>query len=88
MKKPKINPHLRAAILEVVENQLRDNNPPETKRTFDRLVKEEYSSEEAKDLIGSVVASEIFEILKKKEEFNHKRFVEALDKLPELLGEE
>jgi hypothetical protein len=88
MKKPKINPHLRAAILEVVDKQLHENNPPETKRTLERLVKEGSSSEEAKDLIGSVVAAEIFEILKKKEEFNHKRFVEALDKLPELPGEE
>jgi len=88
MKKPKFNPHLRAAFLEVVENQLRDNNPPETKQTFDRLVKEGYSQEEAKDLIGSVVASEAFEVLKKKEEFNHKRFVDALDKLPELPGGE
>ncbi len=26
------NPHLQAAVLEVVENQLAGNNPPETKK--------------------------------------------------------
>ena len=29
-----------AAALEVVENQLRDDDPPETRETFDRLVGE------------------------------------------------
>ena len=28
------NPHLKAAILEVVENQMRDNDPPETRQTY------------------------------------------------------
>jgi len=31
-KEEKTNPRLRAAFLEVVDNQLRDNNPPETRR--------------------------------------------------------
>ena len=40
----KTNPHLKAAILEVVDNQIRDNDPPETKKTFNRLMKEGNSS--------------------------------------------
>ncbi len=31
------NPHLQSAILEVVENQLAGNDPPETKKTYERL---------------------------------------------------
>jgi hypothetical protein len=88
MKKTEYNPRLRAAILQVVENQLRDNNPPETRQTLDRLVKEGHSREEAKSLIESVVAAETFYVLKNQESFNHKRFVEALNKLPQLPGEE
>jgi len=32
------NPQLKATILEVVSNQLRANDPPETRETLDRLV--------------------------------------------------
>ncbi len=87
MKKTGQNPHLRAAILKVVENQLRDNNPPETRQTLDRLMKEGHSKEEAKSLIASAVAAEIYYVMKNQEPFNQKRFVEALNKLPELPGE-
>ena len=57
------NPHLKSAILEVVDNQLKANDPPETRQTFDRLISEGYSEEEAKKLIGSVVTVEIFDVL-------------------------
>ena len=75
---------LNRAIREVVDNQLRDLDPPETKETFDRLVEDGYSSEQARTLIGFVVSSEIFDILKNMEPYNHQRFVEALRRLPEL----
>lgn len=43
-----------------------------------------YSDIKVKELIGVVVSSEIFDILKKKEPFNKERFVKALNKLPDL----
>ena len=54
------NTYLKSAILEVVDNQLRANDPPETRQTFDRLISEGYSEEEAKKLIGCVVSEQIF----------------------------
>lgn len=78
------NPNLKAAILEVVENQLRENNPPETKKTFERLVSEGYSEREARELIGCVVTSEMFDVMKQMQPFNPERFAKALDKLPKL----
>ena len=78
------NPYLKSAILEVVDNQLQANDPPETRHAFDRLISEGYSEEEAKKLIGSVVTVEIFDILSKQEPFNQKRFVKALNNLPNL----
>jgi len=78
------NPYLKSAILEVVDNQLQANDPPETRQTFDRLISEGYSEEEAKKLIGCVVTSEIFDVLKKKEPFNPERFAKALNELPKL----
>jgi hypothetical protein len=84
MNEPQGNPYLRAAIIEVVENQLRDNDPPQTRQTFRRLIEAGHSEEEAKRLIGCVVSAEIFDILKKNEPFNLERFVKALNKLPEM----
>ena len=51
----KKNPLLKSAIWEVVENQLRNSDPPETKTTYDRLIKEGHSDIEARELIGCVV---------------------------------
>lgn len=76
-----VNIYLQHAILEVVENQIRDNNPPETKKTFERLLKNGYSEEDAKKLIGTAVVSEIFDILKKKEPHDEERYIRALKEL-------
>jgi hypothetical protein len=78
------NPYLKSAILEVVDNQLEANDPPETRQTFDRLISEGHSEEDAKKLIGCVVTSEIFDVLKKQEPFNPERFAKALNELPKI----
>ena len=72
------------AILDVVENQIRSLDPPETKETIDRLISEGVAEEEARRLIGCVVASEIFGILKHKQPFDQERYTLALSRLPEL----
>ena len=74
---------MRKVFLEIINNQIRDNNPPETKQTLDRLISEGISEKEAKDLIGCVVISEIFDVLRNKEDFNEERYIAALNKLPE-----
>ena len=80
----KTNPHLKAVILEVVDNQLRANDPPEARSTLERLTAEGHSENAAKELIACAVTSEIFGIMKNKEEFNHQRYVDALNKLPQM----
>lgn len=82
------NPYLRDAIIEVVDNQLRDNEPPETRETFQRLLDESYTEEEAKKLIGCAVSVEIFDILKNQQEFDRNRYIKALNGLPDLPWEE
>ena len=74
----------RRMILEVVENQIRDKDPPETRQTLRRLIKEGFSREEAMELIGAVVVNEMYNVLKQKKNFNRKRFVAALRQLPKL----
>jgi hypothetical protein len=82
MKRLKTNPELFAAYMEAVDNQLRDNNPPETRITFNRLQREGFSEVDAKKLIGQAIASESFWIIKKNEAFNLKRFIKSLNRLP------
>ena len=78
------NKLLNKAIMEVVDNQLRDLDPPETRQTYDRLLSEGFSEKEAKDLIGCVVASEIYDIMKNEKPFDLARFTKALADLPKL----
>ena len=76
------SPALQAALLEVVDTQLRDGTPPETRATLDRLVAAGYPEPQARRLIGVVVASEIFEVLKRQEPYDEARYVAALRRLP------
>jgi hypothetical protein len=75
---------LRKAILEVINNQIRDNDPPETKQTLDRLQKEGFPKEEALKQIGYVVASEVFTVLKENRNYDHAKYIAALNALPKL----
>ncbi len=82
-KEEKTNPYLRAAFLEVVDNQLRDNDPPETRETLERLKAEGYSVQDAKLLIAQAVVVEAYMIMKEKASFNRERFVRNLMALPQ-----
>lgn len=85
-KKP--NPELRRALLEVVENQLRDGTPPETRVTLDRLMDEGFTRAQAVELIACVVSTEIFDVLKSKEPFKEARYVAGLLGLPKMPWED
>jgi hypothetical protein len=74
----------RATIFELIDNQIRDGTPPETKQTYDRLIAAGHSREETMKLIGCVVVSEIFDVLKERQPYNQERYVAALKALPEL----
>ena len=76
------------AIFEIIENQLRDNNPPITKETFTRLMSEGHSHDETMKLIGCAMTTEIFEIVKNKQSFNEERYSQNLNNLPDLPWEE
>ncbi len=78
------NPAVEAAIMEVVDNQLRDGTPPETRQTLDRLLATGYPETEARRLIGCAVTSEIFDVLKNHQPFDEARYIAALGRLPTL----
>jgi hypothetical protein len=80
---PSANPALREAILAVVDQQLRDNTPPETRRTYERLVALGYAPEDARHLIGNIVAQEIFAVMQREETYHEQRYIMALQGLPD-----
>jgi len=76
------------AIFEIIENQMRDNKPPITKETYERLIAEGHSKEETMKLIGCALSSEIFDIMKNSEPFDEERYSRNLNALPELPWDE
>lgn len=79
----KTNPYLKAAFMEVVDNQITSNDPPETRETLDRLTSQGISEQDARIYIGQAVCVEVWDIMKNKKEFNRERFVRNLNNLPE-----
>lgn len=85
MKTKKPNPEaVRAVMYEVVDNQLRSGEPPETGQTFERLLAEGHSPDEARQLLAAVMSSEVFRMLKHKRPFDGDGYVAALKRLPKL----
>ena len=78
------NPRLKPILLEIIANQLRDNTPPETKQTLERLIAEGYSDKNARELIACAVTAEILDVMKSEKPYDNNRYVKALHDLPNL----
>lgn len=76
------------AILDAVEQQIKNNDPPKVKQTLKRLKSLGMSRKESIKYIACALSIEIFGVLKNEEEFNPQRYNENLDKLPELPWED
>jgi hypothetical protein len=81
---PETSPQLAAAVLELVDTQLRDGKPPETRATLERLVAAGYTPEGARQLIAHVVISEVFGVMASGERYDESRYLAALRRLPTL----
>jgi len=78
------NPALGKQMIQVVRNQMRANDPPQTKQTYERLLSEGHSEEQVMQMLACVVTAEVFYVMKEKEPFNETRYVKMLDALPKL----
>jgi hypothetical protein len=74
---------LRAALFEVIENQMRDGTPPETKTTYDRLIAEGYSHEDTMKMLAGVLATEMYDMLKRQRMYDGGRYISKLNALPD-----
>ena len=57
------NPILHEQIHIIIKNQIRQNNPKETKITLNKLVKNGYTYNEAIHLIATVLTEEMHDVL-------------------------
>jgi hypothetical protein len=75
------DPQLRGELIEVIENQLRASDPPETRQTLDRLLAAGCAREAAMMKIAAVLLEEIHEMLAQHVPFDRARFKQRLDGL-------
>jgi hypothetical protein len=75
------DPLLKNIILDVVNKQIRGNDPPETRQTLERLMAAGYARQEAIEMIGSALVEIIWELLQDRKEFDVKRYRALLDEL-------
>jgi hypothetical protein len=78
----KTNDPLKNQIFEIVENQIRENNPKETKITYERLIELGYNKIESKQFISQCMAIELLDALEHKKPLNETRYVNNLKGLP------
>lgn len=76
-----MNPKMRSKLLEIVENQLKEDNPPHTKETLIKLMELGKTEEESKILIAGILVEEMYDIMKNQVPFNESRYAEKLAKL-------
>ncbi len=70
-------------IFEIIRNQIKINDPPETKLTYDRLRMKGLNDIQTMKMIAQCLSIELFEMLKFKKPYNGERYVRNLKKLPE-----
>lgn len=70
------NKRLKREILEILDNQIKINEPKCTKFTLERLISLGYTEEEAKEMTGSVLIEHIYYyMLNNNKKFDEKSIV-------------
>ena len=75
---------IRELLFEVIENQMSMDNPPETRKTYQRLLDQGFSRDETMRMMAAVVITEMNNMVKENRTFDEGGYVEALKGLPKL----
>lgn len=78
------DPVLHATLMQMVARQLEENDPPETRETFERLLTQGYSPEHIRRLIILLLVRGLNVSTMRQTPFDLKTFVEQLRRLPEI----
>ena len=74
---------VRHALRETLEQQIDLGDPPETRATFERLVRTGIAQDEAWRLLSLVLLDELNEVMRQQRPFDRARYVGALHALPD-----
>ena len=72
---------LHNAIKMIVEFQVEENDPPETRKTLDRLVAAGHDREEAVQIIAGAITEEVWGVLRGQKDFDRAHFRALLENL-------
>ena len=75
------NPRLKALLLQVVDNQINDRTPPETKQTVERLVGLGYTELQAKEKIAAIILTTIGDAQITGGTFDEAKYIKELNDL-------
>ncbi len=75
------NPRLKELVLEVVNNQIKDNTPPITRETLKRLMDEGAPEPLAREWIAAAVLEELYDVMKNQVPFDEERYARSLSAL-------
>ncbi|WIO74261.1 hypothetical protein QP938_13315 [Porticoccaceae bacterium LTM1] len=75
-------------LIETVENQIADNNPPEVKLTLMRLTLSGMDRQEAIECIACALSVEVFDVVNNGAKFNAERYAKNLNLLPDMPWED
>ena len=76
------NYKLRDQIFEIINNQMKNNDPPETTLTYNRLINAGFNKFQTMQMIGQCLAVELFEVMKNRKLFDESRYIKNLRLLP------
>ena len=78
----KTNVKLRDEIFKIINNQIKNNDPPETSLTYNRLISEGFNEFQTQQMIWQCIAVELFEVMKNKKLYDEARYIKNLKLLP------
>lgn len=77
-----INEQLRDSLFEAVDDQLKNNDPPEARLAYDRLKNDDYDDLTIRQLLAQCVLMEIVEIMNGNNPVDRNRLIQNLNNLP------
>jgi hypothetical protein len=78
------SPELRNSLIEAIKFQLEENNPPETKQAFIRLLGQGISEQDAYIYLAQALTYEMFAMMKEKRTHDRDNYAKLLANLPNL----
>lgn len=81
----KASPEVRKALIKSVKNQLKENNPPEARQTYMRLLGEGISEKNVYIYVAQALTCELFAMMREKRTYSRENHAKLLAKLPNLI---